>query len=424
MSNKIKKIEAQEILDSRGRPTLKVEVVLENNFSASASVPSGTSTGRYEAVELRDGDLSRYQGMGVLKAVDNVNLELNELLKGMAVDNQVEIDQKMIVADGTPNKSKLGANAILGVSLALARTAANYLKLPLYKYLRTKFNFKLEAYHLPLPMMNIFNGGKHADNNLDWQELMIVPIGLPALSDKVRMGTEIFHKLGEVLKANNLETTLGIEGGYSSKADSAESAMDFIKEAIVQAGYEFGKDVSLALDAAASAFYDGPSGNYYLSRASKTLTSEELISFYESLIDKYKIISIEDGLADDDWAGWQKMTYALGREIQLVGDDLFVTNKTKLKEGIDKRVANAIIIKPNQAGTLTETMETIKLAQTNGYKIVVSHRSGETTDPFIADLAVAVNADYLKAGSSAQGERLAKYNRLMEIEKELEGLKK
>lgn len=415
---KIKSIKALEILDSRGNPTLKVTVTLNNGVKGSASVPSGASTGVHEALELRDGDKNRYAGKGVLKAVENVNQAIAPRLKGKNPNKQQKIDQLMLQLDGTKNKSKLGANAILGVSLAVAHAAANNTGLPLYKHLRRIFPLKYKTYELPRPTMNILNGGAHADWSLDIQEFMIVPLQ-KTLAERVRCGAEIFQVLGQILKTKGYPALKGDEGGYAPKLKGNEEAFQYIMTAIKRAGYLAGKQVKLAIDAAASEFYDSKKKQYELKADQKSLSAQELIELEKSWLEKYPIISIEDGLAQDDWDNWVKLTKQLGKKISLVGDDLFVTNVERLKKGIELRVANAILIKLNQIGSLTETIAAIQLAQKHGYKISISHRSGETADTTIADLAVAVNAEFIKTGSLSRSERVEKYNRLLEIEAEL-----
>ena len=414
---KITAIDAREILDSRGNPTVEVRVVADGNIG-KAAVPSGASTGSHEALELRDNDAKRYGGKGVLKAVENVNTILRRKLVGMDVLGQRRIDEAMITADGNENKSKLGANAILGVSLAVARAAAESPHVPLYKYLRTAYSMGKKEYILPLPMMNILNGGCHADFALDMQECMIIP-KLKLFRERVRAGSEIFHALGKILKQKGFVTTVGDEGGYAPHLSSNEGAFDVILDAIEDAGYAPGKDVSLGIDAAASEFYDAKKERYNLSIDKKMYSGAELVGVYEKWLKKYPLMSIEDGLAEDDWDNWEILTQKLGKKLTLVGDDLFVTNVRRLEMGVARKIANAILIKLNQIGTLSETMDAIFLAQKHGYKIAISHRSGETADTFIADLAVAVNADFIKTGSLSRSERLEKYNRLMEIESEL-----
>lgn len=411
--SKIKSIYAREILDSRGNPTVEVEVVAENGVLGRASVPSGASTGIHEAVELRDGDKERYSGLGVSKAVDNVNVIISKELIGKSIFNQRELDQTMIDLDGTENKGNLGANAILGVSLAIAKCAANSLNLPLYKYIGGA-----NAHVLPTPMMNIINGGAHADNNVDFQEFMIMPVNAPSFKEAIRMGAEVFHALKKVLKSKGLNTAVGDEGGFAPDLASNEEAIQTILEAIKAAGYTPGEDVKLAMDVASSEFYKD--GKYTLpGENNKTFTSKELVDFYAELCEKYPIISIEDGLDQDDWEGWHYLTEKLGKKVQLVGDDFFVTNTKRLKKGIEEGVANSILIKVNQIGTLTETLEAIQMAQKANYTAVVSHRSGETEDTTIADIAVATNAGQIKTGSASRTDRIAKYNQLLRIEDEL-----
>jgi enolase len=407
---------AREILDSRGNPTLEVEVFLESGAFGRAAVPSGASTGEREALELRDGDIARYLGKGVLKAVDNVNSRIADEIIGMEADDQVGIDMKMLELDGTEYKSNLGANAILGVSLAVAKAAAEEAGQPLYKYIGGA-----GARELPVPMMNIINGGAHADNNVDIQEFMIMPAGAKNFAEALRMGAEVFHALKSVLKAKGYNTSVGDEGGFAPNLKSNEEALEVIMEAIVKAGYKPGEDVLLALDVASSELFKD--GVYTLeNEAEPKKSSDQLIDFYENLVNKYPIISIEDGMAENDWDGWKKMTDRLGKRIQIVGDDLFVTNPKILREGIQKGVANSILIKLNQIGTLTETLEAIEMAKRAGYTTVISHRSGETEDTTLADLAVAVNAGQIKTGSLCRTDRVAKYNQLLRIEDELDNV--
>lgn len=409
-------IYAREILDSRGNPTLECEVFLESGAFGRAAVPSGASTGEREALELRDGDKSRYLGKGVLKAVDNINNRIADELIGMEASDQVGIDQRMLELDGTEFKSTLGANAILGVSLAVAKAAAEEAGQPLYKYIGGA-----NARELPLPMMNIINGGAHADNNVDIQEFMIMPAGARCFAEALRMGAEIFHALKNVLKAKGYNTAVGDEGGFAPNLKSNEEALEVIMEAIVKAGYKPGDDVLLALDVASSELFDKEKGTYTLeNETQKIKTREEMVQFYENLVNKYPIISIEDGMAENDWDGWKLLTDRLGKRIQIVGDDLFVTNPAILKEGIQKGIANSILIKLNQIGTLTETLEAIEMAKRAGYTAVISHRSGETEDTTLADLAVAVNAGQIKTGSLCRTDRVAKYNQLLRIEDELD----
>ena len=408
----------REILDSRGNPTVEVDVVLECGARGRAAVPSGASTGSHEAVELRDEDKSRYLGKGVLKAVNNVNTEIREALLGMDALNQVAIDKLMIELDGTPNKGRLGANAILGVSLAVAKAAAEALGQPLYKYLGG-----VNAKELPLPMMNILNGGAHADSAVDLQEFMIQPVGAKSFQEAMRMGAEIFHHLGKILKANGDSTNVGNEGGYApSKIQGTEGALALISEAVKAAGYELGKDITFALDAASSEFCKEVNGKYeyhFKREGGVVRTTDEMIKWYEELISKYPIVSIEDGLGEDDWDGWVKLTKAIGNKVQIVGDDLFVTNTERLKKGIELGAGNSILIKLNQIGSLTETLDAIEMAKRAGYTAVVSHRSGETEDATIADVAVATNAGQIKTGSTSRTDRMAKYNQLLRIEEEL-----
>jgi enolase len=406
-------IHAREILDSRGNPTVEADVILVGGVRGRAAVPSGASTGEHEAVELRDGDPKRYGGKGVLKAVNNVNDVIARELKGKDALDQAAIDRALIELDGTPNKSNLGANALLAVSLANARAAANYQRLPLYRYLGGA-----DANTLPVPMMNIINGGAHADNNVDFQEFMIAPVGAGRFSEALRMGAEIFHTLKSVLKKKGYGTSVGDEGGFAPNLKSNEEAIETILEAIAQAGYQAGKDVLLALDPAASEFYDG---EFYVFKKSdkRKLSSDQMVSFWESWASQYPIVSFEDGMAENDWDGWKTLTDELGKRAQLVGDDLFVTNTSFLRKGIERGVANSILIKVNQIGTLTETLECMALAKTNRYTTVISHRSGETEDAFIADLAVATNAGQIKTGSLSRSDRIAKYNQLLRIEEEL-----
>ena len=415
----IEEIKALEVLDSRGNPTVQVEVITEEGTNGVAMVPSGASTGSFEAVELRDGDKSRYLGKGVLKAVENVNKIISKELEGMNVFEQTEIDKKLIEIDGTENKGKLGANATLGVSLAVARAAANSLGMSLYKYIGG-----VNAKTLPVPMMNILNGGKHADNTVNIQEFMIMPVGAKSFSECLRMSAEIYHTLKKVLKAKGLATGVGDEGGFAPDLSSDEEALKLIVEAISEAGYKPGEDVVLALDVASTEMYDeakkiGKEGCYYFWKTEELKTEDEMIEYLEDLANKYPIISIEDGLAEEDWEGWRKLTEKLGNKLQLVGDDLFVTNIKRLQKGLDNKIANSILIKLNQIGTLTETLDAIELAKKNGYTAVVSHRSGETEDTTLADVAVATNAGQIKTGAPCRTDRVAKYNRLLNIEAEL-----
>lgn len=411
----ITQIQAREVLDSRGNPTVEVEVFTESGGFGRAIVPSGASTGEYEAVELRDGDKSRYQGKGVLKAVENVNnIIAAELEENFSVLDQVEIDHAMIELDGTENKGNLGANAILGVSIAVAHAAADYLDIPLYQYLGG-FNAK----QLPVPMMNIVNGGEHADNNVDIQEFMVMPVGAESFRHALRMGAEIFHSLKSVLKEAGLNTAVGDEGGFAPNLKSNEEALSTIMTAIEKAGYKPGEEVLLAMDVAASELFNKEDGKYHLSGEGVVKTSEEMVAWYEELCQKYPIISIEDGLDENDWAGHKLLTERLGKKIQLVGDDLFVTNTKKLAQGIEQGVGNSILVKVNQIGTLTETFDAIEMAKRAGYTAVISHRSGESEDVTIADIAVATNAGQIKTGAPSRSDRVAKYNQLLRIEDQL-----
>jgi len=408
-------IRGRQILDSRGNPTVEVEVYTENGAMGRASVPSGASTGIHEAWELRDGDKSQYMGKGVMTAVNNVNNILNEELRGMYVADQREIDYKMIELDGTENKSKLGANAILGVSLACAKAAAMETNQQLFNYLGG-----CNAYTLPVPMMNILNGGSHADNSIDFQEYMIMPVGAPTFSEALRMGAEVFHNLKGVLKKRNLSTNVGDEGGFAPNLKSNEEGIEVVLEAIEKAGYKPGQDVYIALDAATSEFYNEETGLYELKWSTgEKFTSDQMVDFWKNWVSKYPIISIEDGMQEDDWDGWKKLTDAIGDRCQLVGDDLFVTNTARLQMGLDKKVANSILIKVNQIGTLTETIDSINLATRNGYTAIASHRSGETEDTTIADLAVGLNTGLIKTGSASRTDRMCKYNQLLRIEEML-----
>jgi enolase len=414
MSFSVEAVHAREILDSRGNPTVEVEVLLSGGVSARAGVPSGASTGSREALELRDGDKNRYGGKGVRKAVANVDGEIAEELVGADARDQALIDRILIELDGTPNKGRLGANAMLGVSLAVARAAAEASGIPLYRYLGGA-----GALTLPVPLMNVINGGAHADNRLDPQEFMICPVGFGSFAEALRAGAEVFHALRGILKKKGLSTGVGDEGGFAPDIASAKEAIELILSAVTAAGHKPGKDVVLALDPAASEFYEG--GKYHLKGEKKTLSSDGMIAFWSDLAFAYPIVSIEDGLAEGDWAGWRELTKQLGEKILLVGDDVFVTNPEILARGIADGVGNALLVKVNQIGTLTETLDAVRMAQTAGYRTIVSHRSGETTDDTIADLAVAVNSGLIKTGSACRGERMAKYNRLLAIEEELEG---
>ncbi|NLI61025.1 MAG: phosphopyruvate hydratase [Clostridiales bacterium] len=405
---------AREIVDSRGNPTVEVEVYLENGGFGRAAVPSGASTGAFEAVELRDGDKDKYLGKGVQKAVDNVNEIIAPEIIGMVALDQVGIDQLMIDLDGTPNKGKLGANAILGVSLAVARAAADGLGIPLYQYIGG-----VNAKVLPVPMMNIVNGGEHADNTVDIQEFMIMPVGAKSFKEALRMCAEVFHNLKDVLSAKDYSTAVGDEGGFAPDLKTNEEAIEVIIEAVEKAGYKPGDDIRIAIDAAATELYNEEDGKYHFPGEGVVRSVEELVDYYARLADKYPIISLEDGIAEEDWEGWKLLTEKLGDKIQLVGDDLFVTNTERLSKGIDLEVANSILVKVNQIGTLTETLESIEMANRAGYTAVVSHRSGETEDTTIADLVVAVNAGQIKTGAPSRSDRVAKYNQLLRIEEEL-----
>jgi len=408
----IKNIKAREILDSRGNPTLEVEVKLTSGATGRAAVPSGASTGKYEAVELRDGNSSRFNGLGVLKAVANVNKDIAKAIIGMEATDQEAIDHKLIELDGTANKSRLGANAILGTSLAVAHAAANYLGMPLYRYLGGK-----GACTLPIPMLNILNGGKHAANSVDFQEFMVVPAGASSFSHALQMATEIYHSLKKLLRDWGLNTNVGDEGGFALTLSSNKQAIEVVLSAIEKAGYKPGKDFFVALDPAASEFYKD--GHYILSREGTSFSTNEMVDYYVKLSSSYPLISIEDGLSEDDWDGWQLLTQKLGGKVQLVGDDLYTTNVGRLSQGIRLKASNSILIKPNQIGTLTETLAAIKMAQQAGWTAIISHRSGETEDTTIADLAVGLNTGLIKAGAPCRAERTAKYNRLLRIEEEL-----
>ncbi|HQO74400.1 MAG TPA: phosphopyruvate hydratase [Candidatus Marinimicrobia bacterium] len=407
-------VNAREILDSRGNPTIEVEVLTESGFYGSAAVPSGASTGEHEAVELRDGDKSRYLGKGTLKAVQNVNDIIAPEIIGEDVLDQAWIDNLMIELDGTPNKAKLGANATLGVSLAVARAAANFVGLPFYKYIGG-----VNARVLPVPMMNILNGGKHADNNVDLQEFMIFPVGAKCFAEALRMGVETFHQLKSVLKKKGMNTAVGDEGGFAPNLRSNEEAIEVILEAAAKTGYKIGTELFIALDPASSSFYNTETKKYELKSENRSLSSEEMVDYYKNLVDKYPIISIEDGMAEDDWDGWKLMVKKLGNRIQIVGDDLTVTNVERLSRAIKEKAINSILIKLNQIGTLTETLNAIELAHRSGFTTVISHRSGETEDTTIADLAVAVNSGQIKSGSACRTDRICKYNQLLRIEEEL-----
>lgn len=411
---KITTLHAREILDSRGNPTVAVAVTLEDGTTAEAMVPSGASTGAHEALEMRDGDKARYDGKGVQNACKNVNTVIAEVVRGMDASDQRKLDAAMLTLDGTENKASLGANAILGVSLAAARAAALSKKVPLYQHIREAFDIQRDGYTLPYPMMNIINGGEHANNNLDVQEFMIVPQHTD-FAERMRCGAEVFHALKKVLDQDGQSTAVGDEGGFAPALPTNEDALKLIEKAVAQTAYTFGEDVKIALDPASTEFYKD--GTYQFD--GKAMTADQMTAIYGEWIKKYHIVSIEDGLAEDDWDGWKQHTAELSTECALVGDDLFVTNAKRLQKGIDEKVGNAILIKVNQIGTLSETIDTIELARANGYKVVVSHRSGETEDTTIADLAVAVNSDYIKTGSLSRSERIAKYNRLLAIQEQL-----
>ena len=410
----IKTIHSREILDSRGNPTLEVDVILESGAKGRAAVPSGASTGEREAVELRDGDKKRYLGKGVLKAVENVNTIIAKKLEDIDALNQLKVDEILIDLDGTENKSRLGANALLGVSMAVAHAAADLLQIPLYRYLGGT-----NAMTLPVPMMNILNGGRHADNNVDFQEFMIIPAGFRTFSDALMAGTTVFHTLKSVLHKKGLNTSVGDEGGFAPNLRSNEEAIDVILEAIEKAGYKAGKDIYLGLDVASSEMYKGKDNYEFYKSNLPSKNADGMVKMYEAMVSNYPIISIEDGMAENDWDGWKNLTDSLGKKVQLVGDDLFVTNTSILSKGIEKKVANSILIKVNQIGTLTETFNAIDMARISGYTAVISHRSGETEDTTIADIAVATNAGQIKTGSASRTDRVAKYNQLLRIEEEL-----
>ncbi|MGL2519300.1 phosphopyruvate hydratase [Helicobacter pylori] len=411
----IKDIHALEVMDSRGNPTIQASVVLSDNTKASAIVPSGASTGKREALELRDNDKTRFLGKGVLRACENVNSVIKHHLIGLEAINQAFVDERLRALDGTPNYANLGANAVLGVSMALARASAKALNLPLYRYLGGA-----NALTLPVPMLNIINGGSHANNSIDFQEYMIMPLGFESFKEALRASAEVYHTLKKLLDGKNQLTSVGDEGGFAPNFNNNVEPLEAISQAIEKAGYKLGEEIALALDVASSELVDG-NFNYHLKGENKILDSHELVAYYKELVAKYPIVSIEDGLSEDDWEGWAFLSKELGRQIQLVGDDLFVTNASILQKGIEKNIANAILIKPNQIGTISETLETIRLAKHHAYQCVMSHRSGESEDSFIADFAVALNTGEIKTGSTARSERIAKYNRLLEIEHELKG---
>ncbi|GAA8331424.1 phosphopyruvate hydratase [Helicobacter pylori] len=411
----IKDIHALEVMDSRGNPTIQASVILSDNTKASAIVPSGASTGKREALELRDNDKTRFLGKGVLRACENVNSVIKHHLIGLEAINQVFVDERLRALDGTPNYANLGANAVLGVSMALARASAKALNLPLYRYLGGA-----NALTLPVPMLNIINGGTHANNSIDFQEYMIMPLGFESFKEALRASAEVYHTLKKLLDGKNQLTSVGDEGGFAPNFNNNVEPLEAISQAIEKAGYKLGEEIALALDVASSELVD-ENFNYHLKGENKILDSHELVAYYKELVAKYPIVSIEDGLSEDDWEGWAFLSKELGRQIQLVGDDLFVTNASLLQKGIEKNIANAILIKPNQIGTISETLETIRLAKHHAYQCVMSHRSGESEDSFIADFAVALNTGEIKTGSTARSERIAKYNRLLEIEHELKG---
>ncbi|MFP6059244.1 phosphopyruvate hydratase [Helicobacter pylori] len=411
----IKDIHALEVMDSRGNPTIQASVILSDNTKASAIVPSGASTGKREALELRDNDKTRFLGKGVLRACENVNSVIKHHLIGLEATNQAFVDERLRALDGTPNYANLGANAVLGVSMALARASAKALNLPLYRYLGGA-----NALTLPVPMLNIINGGTHANNSIDFQEYMIMPLGFESFKEALRASAEVYHTLKKLLDEKNQLTSVGDEGGFAPNFNNNVEPLEAISQAIEKAGYKLGEEIALALDVASSELVDG-NFNYHLKGENKILDSHELVAYYKELVAKYPIVSIEDGLSEDDWEGWAFLSKELGRQIQLVGDDLFVTNASLLQKGIEKNIANAILIKPNQIGTISETLETIRLAKHHAYQCVMSHRSGESEDSFIADFAVALNTGEIKTGSTARSERIAKYNRLLEIEHELKG---
>jgi enolase len=426
MSTKITRVHARQVLDSRGNPTVEADVLLESGAFGRAAVPSGASTGEHEALELRDGDKSKYLGKGVLKAVANVNSEIAKAVIGTDAADQRALDHKMITLDGTPTKSRLGANAVLAVSMAAARAAAVAVKQPLYKYL-SRYSTDSSANLLPVPMMNILNGGAHADSSVDFQEFMAMPVGAPSFSEALRWGVEVFHALKAALKKHGYSTAVGDEGGFAPSCKSNEEAIQIVLEAITAAGYKPGEQISIALDPAASEFYDKASGKYVFKKSDKSVhSSAEMAAYWTSWVEKYPIVSLEDGMAEDDWSGWKTLTQNVGsktskKKIQLVGDDLFVTNTERLSRGINEGIANSILIKLNQIGSVTETIDAIELARKAGYNSVISHRSGETEDTFIADLAVATAAGQIKTGSGSRTDRIAKYNQLLRIEEELDG---
>lgn len=422
--SKIKSIHAREILDSRGDPTVEVQVELESGIKGIAAIPSGASTGTFEAVELRDGDANRYHGKGVLKAVENVNAIIQEALIGTKAEDQKKIDGVMLSLDGRENKSNLGANAILGVSLAVCRAAANKKELPLYEYISQLANFKKgkPKFRIPIPMFNVLNGGQHSDSGLSIQEFKIIPGGIKSFSEQLRAGSEIFHTLKKILQKENHAVSVGDEGGFAPKLESNSQALELINQAIKDSGYKLGSQVNVGLDAAANSFYNPAENQYILKPENVALGSESLINLYREWIDKFHVISVEDGLQEEDWKGWALMVKKIGEKNMVIGDDLLVTSVKRLKKAITEKACNSVLIKVNQIGTLTETIECVKLARKNRMKIMVSHRSGETTDDFIADLAVAIGADFIKSGSLSRGERICKYNRLLKIEEEIKNV--
>ncbi|HAH04110.1 MAG: Enolase [Parcubacteria group bacterium GW2011_GWA2_43_17] len=422
MADKIKQVYAGEILDSRGNPTLEVTVTTEKGIEAKADVPSGASIGSHEALELRDGDIARYGGKGVLKAITNVNTTINEALRGQKVDNLSHLDQRLIDLDGTPDKSRLGANAVTGVSIALARAMAQVNQVPVYQFLNDYFGFKIKDYQMPMPLANIINGGKHADSNLDIQEFLIIPEGIGDFNHRVRALAEVYHALAKVLVNQGYDSDVGDEGGYAPDLSANEEALQLILKAIEMTNYRVGQDIYFGLDAGASTFYDSAEGKYKLDLDKLVLTSEEMIEYYKKWLAVYPFSALEDPLAEDDWPAWKKITDELAltsNKLLIIGDDLFTTSTARLQQGLDQGVANSVLVKPNQIGTLTETINCIKLAQANKYEVVISHRSGETEDSFIADLAVGTGAAYIKTGAPARSDRVAKYNRLIAIEAEL-----
>lgn len=412
--NKIKKVYAREVIDSRANPTVEAELILNNNIIDRAIVPSGASTGKYEALELRDNDKSRYLGKGVLKAVNNVNTIINENLKGLDINDLLNIDERLIKLDGTDNKAKLGANATLAVSMAAYKVKAKANNMPLFKVIE-----KQEKYNIPTPMLNVINGGVHSSNNIDVQEFMIVPVNFSSFKEKIRASIEVYHALKELLKEDNLSTSVGDEGGFAPMLASNEEVLDYLIRAINKAGYKENIDFKIALDAAASEWKTDKIGEYFLPKSKRSFTTEQLISYWKNLCDKYPILSIENGLDEEDYEGWKKLTKTLGSKIMLVGDDLFVTNPNKLQDGINNNIANSVLIKPNQIGTIYETLKTINIAKQSNYNIIISHRSGESEDTFISHLAVAVNAKYIKTGAPCRSERVAKYNELLRIEEQI-----